>query len=380
MEWWRTLDIQSADELRRTRRGMAKPSKYAIDVARVPCSEEISLFDRVYVLSSKARAIMSDWRSSSSIDHRPTPSDHQTHSKSDAAEVYEPELLHDPYLHQREQQARYERIRYLFSQPTPITFVLIGLILGIYLWCLAIDYSVFGQWSGTPQISLYLGANWPPLIHGEGQWWRTLSSVFLHGGLLHIGFNAYALYILGPAVERLSGSSRYFILIVAAGLGGAVASLLWSDTPSVGISGSIFGLVGALLGIIRKFRNYLPDQMATGIRRGMIQIAVINLGIGLVLPMIDNAAHIGGFVTGFIVASLMQSRLTTDAKQERSARMAAIALAVLSVFALSQMYEQSRTCGSSEQAFLECYERYLPKPQADALEPGPSSPPNRQTL
>lgn len=298
----------------------------------------------------------------------------------DAAKVYEPEVLHDPNIHLREQQMRYERIRDLFSQPTPVTVALIGLILAIYGWCLFIDYSVMGQWSGTPQISLYLGANWPPLIHGEGQWWRTLSSVFLHGGLLHIGFNAYALYILGPAVERLSGSSRYFILIVAAGLGGAVASLLWSDTPSVGISGSIFGLVGALLGIIRKFRDYLPDQMATGIRRGMIQIALINLGIGLVLPMIDNAAHIGGFVTGFVFASLMQSRLVTGPKEERKARVAAIALAALCVFALSQMYEQSRTCGSSKLEFLECYQEYLPQLQEGTSGNAPSRAPNGQNL
>lgn len=359
---------------------MAKRPEYAIDVARVPYAGRDSLFDRVSVLFSKARAIMSDWRSSSSINHRPTPAREPTSWVDGEAEVYEPEVLHDPYMHQREQHARYERIRYLFSQPTPVTFVLVGLIIGVYIWCLAIDYSLIGRWASTPQVSLYLGANWPPLIHGEGQWWRTLSSVFLHGGLLHIGFNAYALYILGPAVERLSGSARYFILIVAAGLGGAVASLMWSDMPSVGISGSIFGLVGALLGIIRKFRDELPDRMAAGIRRGMIQIALINLGIGLVLPMIDNAAHIGGFVTGYIVASLMQSRLRTEAHHEQKAVIAAAALAVLSVFALFQMYEQSRTCASSEQEFLECYQAYLPQLQSEAPEPLPSSAPNHQTL
>lgn len=294
-------------------------------------------------------------------------------SSTSEGQVIEPELLHDPYQYQLDQHARYQQIRYLFSQPTPITYLLIGIIVAVYIWCLSIDHSLFGNWDSSPRVSLYLGANWPPLIHGEGQWWRTLSSVFLHGGLLHIGFNAYALYVLGPMVERLSGGARYFILIVAAGLGGAVASLLWSDAPSVGISGSIFGLVGALLGIIRKFRDELPDQMATSIRRGMIQIALINLGIGLVLPMIDNAAHIGGFVTGFLVASLMQSRLrTSDANAQRAA-VAALLLAGLSTYAMLQMYEQNKVCGRSEHAFMTCYADYMPQlqeqeSQRDAVE------------
>lgn len=284
-------------------------------------------------------------------------------SATPGGEVIEPELLQDPYHYQREQHARYEQIRYLFSLPTPITYLLIGVIVAVYIWCLSIDHSLLGKWDSAPRDSIYMGANWPPPIHAEGQWWRTLSSVFLHGGLLHIGFNAYALYVLGPMVERLSGGARYFILIVAAGLGGAVASLVWSDAPSVGISGSIFGLVGALLGIIRKFRDELPDQMAISIRRGMIQIALINLGIGLVHPMIDNAAHIGGFVTGFVVASLMQSRLRAPDHNAQRAAIAALLLAGLSAYAMLQMHEQNKTCGRSEQAFMACYADYMPQLQ-----------------
>src|SRR5690625_3600657 len=92
-----------------------------------------------------------------------------------------------------------------------ITYLLIGVIVAVYIWCLSIDHSLLGKWDSAPRVSIYMGANWPPPIHAEGQWWRTLSSVFLHGGLLHIGFNAYALYVLGPMVERLSGGARYFI-------------------------------------------------------------------------------------------------------------------------------------------------------------------------
>lgn len=284
-------------------------------------------------------------------------------------EVIEAELLQDPYHYEREQHARYQQVRLLFSQPTPVTYLLIAVIVAVYIWCLSIDHALLGRWDATPRISLYLGANWPPPIHGEGQWWRTLSSVFLHGGLLHIGFNAYALYILGPMVERFSGSARYFILIVAAGLGGAIASLMWSPSPSVGISGSIFGLVGALLGIIRKFEDELPDQLAAGVRRGMIQIALINLGIGLVLPMIDNAAHIGGFVTGFVVASMMQSRLRPQKGHPQRAVVAAIILAGLCVVSMWQMREQRHTCGRSEQSFMVCYGKYMQELQNDDASP-----------
>lgn len=297
-------------------------------------------------------------------DRRSTyPQEFEMTSAASDVEVIEPELLRDPYQYEREQHAKFEQIRYLFSQPTPITYLLIAVIVAVYIWCLGIDYRLFGTWDFSPRASIYLGANWPPPIHGEGQWWRTLSSVFLHGGMLHIGFNAYALYVLGPMVERMSGGARYFILIVAAGLGGAFASLFWSDAPSVGISGSIFGLVGALLGIIRKFREELPDPMAESMRRGMIQIALINLGIGLVLPMIDNAAHIGGFVTGFVVASLMQSRLRMPDGHPQRAAAVAIVLAGVSVFAMWQMFQQDKACGHSESAFMRCYADYMPQLQ-----------------
>lgn len=290
-------------------------------------------------------------------------------SASPNDEVIEAELLQDPYQYEREQHARYQQVRALFSRPTPVTYALIAVIVAIYVWCLSIDYAVFGEWDASPRISLYLGANWPPPIHGEGQWWRTLSSVFLHGGLLHLGFNAYALYVLGPMVERFSGSARYFILIVAAGLGGAIASLMWSSAPSVGISGSIFGLVGALLGIIRKFQDDLPDKLAAGVRRGMIQIALINLGIGLVLPMIDNAAHIGGFVTGFVVASVMQSQLRPQKGSPQRAASFAIILAGLCAISMLKMRDQRHTCGRSEQSFMVCYGKYMQELQGEDVTP-----------
>lgn len=273
--------------------------------------------------------------------------------------MLEGEFLHDEHAYIYEQRSRYRLVQELFQAPTPVTFYLIGLIVLVYAWCLYLDYQLLGVFAGDPKLSIFYGANWGPVIRGENQWWRTLSSVFLHGGLIHILFNGYALYVLGPTVERLSGGARFFIIVIAAGIGGALASYVGSGAPSVGISGSVFGIVGALLGIIRKFRAHLPDEMAARIRRGMIQIALINLGIGFVVPVIDNAAHIGGFVAGFLVALLMNSRLNETAGQASRARAFAVILAGIAAWSLVMMYGEAQRCSVSESAFENCYAPYF---------------------
>lgn len=284
--------------------------------------------------------------------------DHGIYASSHG-EVLEPEILHDPYVYEREQRARYQRIQVLFQKPVFVTWVLIAICLVLYGWCLWIDHGLLDEWSGSPRVALYAGANWRPLVLEHDQWWRTLSSMYLHAGLLHIGFNVYALYILGPTVERLSGPGRFFVIIFVSGLVGSLASLFFNGNPSVGISGAVFGIVGALLGITRKFKDELPDPMAKSIRTAMIQIALINLLIGFMVPMIDNSAHVGGFVGGFVVALLMGSRLREGAKGPQLQRVAALVLAGVTLVAIGAMFKQSKDCMSSEPLFMQCYGKLL---------------------
>lgn len=274
-------------------------------------------------------------------------------------ELVEGEVLFDYNDYLAEQQAKHAHVMRYIDEPTPVTFALVVVNLAIYIWTLVVSQSLTGTWSIDASPGLYLGANWPALIDAEAQHWRLLSSVFVHGGLMHIGFNAYAIYILAPMVERIQGPGRLMIISVVAGLGGSLASYLTSGTPSVGFSGAVFGIVGALLGLTIKFRADLPDHLAVNIRRGMIQIALINVFIGLIVPVIDNAAHIGGFVAGFGVAMLMGARFNETPSQKTRSYIFAVLLGALSVVALYFMYAESQRCGVSVAAFNQCYIQYF---------------------
>lgn len=292
--------------------------------------------------------------------HSPTSSSGPaSHPSAVGAGVLEGEVVQDPRAYIRDQRSRYRLVQELFQAPTPVTLYVIGAIVLVYLWCLFVDYRLLGSLSVDPRESIFFGANWAAPIREEQEWWRLLSSVFFHGGWLHILFNGYAIYVLAPTVERLSGSARLFIILIVSGIGGSLASFLWSDMPSVGISGAVFGLVGALLGMTRKFGSYLPDKMAVSIRRGMIQIAVINLVIGFVIPVIDNAAHIGGFVAGLAVSLLMNSRLNETPLALKRAQALALALAGLAAWSLVMTFGEWRECGQSQAGYSLCYEEYM---------------------
>jgi rhomboid protease GluP len=146
----------------------------------------------------------------------------------------------------------------------------------------------------------------------QGQYWRLVTAMFLHGGLLHIFFNGYALFILGPETERIFGTLRFLALYFVAGLAGSVASYAFSPDPSVGASGAIFGLVGALGMFFYLSRDVLGDAGRAQLQ-SMIFIVVINLAIGFgASGVIDNYAHIGGLIGGILAGVLLAPRYVID--------------------------------------------------------------------
>lgn len=136
---------------------------------------------------------------------------------------------------------------------------------------------------------------WPAGVAINGQWYRLLTSVFLHGSWLHLAFNMYVLYVLGPPLERLLGHARFLVLFLVSGLGGAVASFTFSvpNTVSVGASGAIFGLMGALVVAGRHLRADITQVLI---------LIGINVVIGFLAPGVDWRAHLGGLLTGAAVA------------------------------------------------------------------------------
>ena len=145
------------------------------------------------------------------------------------------------------------------------------------------------------------GAKYNPAILMDGEWWRIVSSMFLHIGLLHLIMNMIAVFYLGTLVERIYGSFRFFIIYMLAGIGGGVASFAFSMNVSAGASGALFGLFGALLffGLIYKRLFFQTIGM------NLLILIGINIVFGFTVPAIDNAAHIGGLITGFIAAAIV---------------------------------------------------------------------------
>ncbi len=138
----------------------------------------------------------------------------------------------------------------------------------------------------------------PLYIAANQEWFRLLSSAFLHWGLLHLGFNMLVLFLIGPTLERIFGHSRYAVLYLMSALGGSVASYVFSSvtTTSVGASGAVFGLLGALIVAGRRLRYDL---------RQVLILLAINLVIGF-LPgsNIDWRAHLGGLLVGALIAAV----------------------------------------------------------------------------
>jgi len=134
-----------------------------------------------------------------------------------------------------------------------------------------------------------------------GEYWRLVTAMFLHGSILHLGFNLYALYILGRRVEQFFGSLRFVGLFLIAGITGNLLSFVFTEAPSLGSSTAIFGLLGAEGIFIYQHRNLFGDQFKVALRQ-IIQVALGNLVIGFMIPGIDNMGHIGGLIGGAIYA------------------------------------------------------------------------------
>lgn len=169
-----------------------------------------------------------------------------------------------------------------------VTQVLIGINLVVFVLELVAGLDVvISQWGMAP------GA-----VSVGGEWWRLLTAAFLHGGFLHIAFNMYVLWIIGPQLESLFGHARYLVLYLLAALGGSVASYTFGpvNSVSVGASGAIFGLMAALIVAGRSMRADVTQ---------IVILLAINVVIGFLAPGIDWRAHLGGAVVGAVVAAIM---------------------------------------------------------------------------
>lgn len=140
----------------------------------------------------------------------------------------------------------------------------------------------------------------PPVLP-RSEWWRILTSMFVHFGFLHLAFNMYALFLFGPSIELRYGRRRFLALYLASGfLGGAFSLAFSSPGIAAGASGAVFGILGAWLGIFLRHRR---SPGAAAQLRSILILIGINLALGATAQGIDNQAHLGGLVGGFVIAS-----------------------------------------------------------------------------
>lgn len=174
-----------------------------------------------------------------------------------------------------------------------ITYLLI--ILNIIVFILM---TIFGG-STNVKVLIFFGAKVNELIE-LGQYWRLISSIFIHIGFTHLLFNTYALLVLGNFAERIFGRFKFLLLYLSSGIGSSTASYLFSPHISAGASGAIFGLLGAIISF--GWKN--PFLWRSGLITNLLLVLAINLIFGMVVPGIDNYAHLGGLLTGALIGFL----------------------------------------------------------------------------
>ncbi|KAA3595985.1 MAG: rhomboid family intramembrane serine protease [Calditrichaeota bacterium] len=162
----------------------------------------------------------------------------------------------------------------------------------------------------SPEMLILFGAKFNPLIT-DGEYWRLLTSMFIHIGIIHLFFNLYALFILGKSVECFFGKIDFLVIYFISGLWGSLFSYAFNNSISAGASGAVFGLIGALISFFAINREMFGESGKKTLI-STIFIAVLNLVIGFSTSGIDNYAHIGGLLGGLSLGVGLTPRYKFD--------------------------------------------------------------------
>lgn len=183
--------------------------------------------------------------------------------------------------------------------PVRVTYVLIGLNVLLFLPTLLLGDALYFLGGLIPQAVL------------EGQLWRLVTAGFLHGGPAHLFFNMYALHVLGQDAEKLFGSGRFLGVYLSALIGGNLVVTLLSplNRPTIGASGAILGLLGALMAYFWQYRDHVAGARAH--LTNLVTTALINVGLGL-LPSISLWGHLGGVLAGLLAGWGLLPRYRVD--------------------------------------------------------------------
>lgn len=188
-----------------------------------------------------------------------------------------------------------KKVERIFSMKKPLITYLI-MIVCVVLFVLMY---IFGDGSTYIRTLISFGANAVSYTK-RGEYYRLFTSIFLHAGIIHLLCNIYSLYVIGPQAENFYGKIKYLIIFIVSGISGSLLStaLSGNNAVSVGASGAIFGLLGAILYFGYHYRVYLGNVLKSQI----IPLIILNLIIGFSFTGIDNFAHIGGLIGGIFAS------------------------------------------------------------------------------
>ena len=237
-----------------------------------------------------------------------------------------------------------------------------------------------------------LGAGWitvdsmmPYFLYGanngaattDGEWWRLLTSMFVHYGLIHLLLNMWALYQAGHFLEKLQGRALYTLTYLGSGLAGGILSIAWhgDKTWSAGASGAIFGVYGAILGYMLREKQGLPPGVYKPMMKSTLGFAAYNLFYGM-RAGVDNSAHLGGLVGGFALGWLLALPVDREARLGRTRQKLQLGLGALAVMVAAGVFLTPRfnysvadelkwdavekDFGPKESEFLEHHQKALP--------------------
>ncbi|MBU3143434.1 rhomboid family intramembrane serine protease [Clostridium sp. CF012] len=181
--------------------------------------------------------------------------------------------------------------------------IAINVIMYLITAYLSYVYANGSIFNSDTNVLILLGAKVNELIQ-KGQYYRLVSCMFLHGGIVHLGVNMYSLYAIGPMVEKVYGKAKYIAIYLISGICASIFSYIFSTSVSIGASGAIFGLLGAVLVFAIKSKGKTGNAFI----RSILSVIFINIFIGATLPNIDNFAHVGGLLGGMLIAFLVSFR------------------------------------------------------------------------
>lgn len=203
--------------------------------------------------------------------------------------------------------------------------------------------------SPTASSLVDVGASFGPLVVA-GERWRILTCTFLHAGVLHLAFNLFVFWQAGRFAERVFGNVAFAALYLLSGVGGELASLAWNPmVVSVGASGAVFGVYGAVLAFVILHRGVLPEAFLHAQRRSLVSFLGYNVVFGLAVRSINLAAHLGGFLVGVVGGALLVRDLRSP-REGFGRRMGfmvglAVGLGVLSTAVVRRVAASSETVG-----------------------------------